>query len=270
MWPLLALGPTGLAAAFELQQSGHACTLFDGAPEPGGRLRSQPTEEELPRDVLDAEIEQILRLGVVLKTGTPICDQETFNAVAEQFDAVLVACGTLNADEIGRFGLKSAGRGISIDRETYATDSPGVFAAGNAVRGNALPIRSVADGKEAAQSINHFLRNEPIQPHRRPFSSRIGQVSSDEMSEFLAGASPIGRAVPNSDDDLQSALPLNKPIGASPAVALPTINASSNIMQSSTVRIPIATLASVRNTKSSDATDRFGLNLASASSANCA
>ncbi len=53
---IVGAGPAGLTAAFYLLQQGHACTLFDAHPLPGGMLRYGIPEYRLPRDALDAEI----------------------------------------------------------------------------------------------------------------------------------------------------------------------------------------------------------------------
>jgi ferredoxin len=198
---IIGAGPTGLAAAYELAQAGHACTLFDDQPKPGGRLRSGTIREQLPSEVLDAEIGQILRLGVELKSGCPIGQEQSPSEVLESFDATLVACGPIDTRQTESWGLKAAQRGIEVQRETYQTSRPGVFAAGLAIRGSGLVIRSVADGKEAAQSIDDFLANRPIRMHGRPFSSRMGRILPEEMSEFLADAAPVERHEPPRGED---------------------------------------------------------------------
>ena len=84
---------------------GHACTLFDENPSPGGRLLSETTEGQLPRDVLRAEIAAITRLGVEVKTGESIGPDAEFAALRTGFDAVLLACGPRHASkrEAGAF-----------------------------------------------------------------------------------------------------------------------------------------------------------------------
>ena len=49
---IIGSGPAGLAAAYYLQIYGHSCTLFDKASEPGGTLRSDIPDEELPKSIL--------------------------------------------------------------------------------------------------------------------------------------------------------------------------------------------------------------------------
>ena len=63
---IVGAGPTGLSAAYYLAQFGHACEIFDENALPGGRLLRETTDAELPRNVIDAEVAAIERLGVVL------------------------------------------------------------------------------------------------------------------------------------------------------------------------------------------------------------
>lgn len=62
---IVGSGPAGLSAAYYLLPQGHACTIFDDHPLPGGMLRYGVSEEALPREVLDAEIAVIRSKSVV-------------------------------------------------------------------------------------------------------------------------------------------------------------------------------------------------------------
>jgi ferredoxin len=92
--------------------------------------------------------------------------------------------------------LTAGRRGLEVNRDTYETERPGLFAAGSAVRGKSLVVRSAADGKEAAACISQFLAGQPIRRPGRPFSSRLGRVADDEMRSFLSAAGPSTRHDP--------------------------------------------------------------------------
>jgi NADPH-dependent 2,4-dienoyl-CoA reductase/sulfur reductase-like enzyme len=57
-------GPAGLSAAYQLALKGHSVTIFDERAELGGMMRYGIPGFRTPRDVLDAEIQRILDLGV--------------------------------------------------------------------------------------------------------------------------------------------------------------------------------------------------------------
>src|SRR6516225_4311152 len=64
---VVGAGPAGLTCAHDLALLGYRVTLFDAAPVVGGMLFLGVPEYRLPRDLLRAEVEQILSLGVDLK-----------------------------------------------------------------------------------------------------------------------------------------------------------------------------------------------------------
>ena len=66
---IVGAGPAGLAAAFFLARKGHAAVIFEAEAQPGGMLRYGIPAFRLPPEVLEAEIQDILDLGVEIKTG---------------------------------------------------------------------------------------------------------------------------------------------------------------------------------------------------------
>jgi len=185
---IVGAGPAGWSAAYYLLQQGHACTIFDENPDPGGRLRRETSEEELPRDVLDADLEPVVRLGAELRMNIRIAGKEAFEELRGKFDAILIACGATAKGQAEAWGLELAPRGVRVDKDTYETSVAGVFAAGNAIRTKGLVVRSVADGKEAAVSIGQYLSSRKVTGPQKPFSTRIGRLEEDELALYLAGA----------------------------------------------------------------------------------
>lgn len=64
---VIGSGPAGLAAAHDLALLGYPVTLFEAAPVPGGMMHLGIPEYRLPRDVLRAQIREILDLGIDLQ-----------------------------------------------------------------------------------------------------------------------------------------------------------------------------------------------------------
>src|SRR5258708_9209016 len=52
---IVGAGPAGLSAAYHLALLGHAVTIRDAGPQPGGMMRYGSPADRLPRDVIDAE-----------------------------------------------------------------------------------------------------------------------------------------------------------------------------------------------------------------------
>jgi NADPH-dependent glutamate synthase beta subunit-like oxidoreductase len=86
-------GPAGLSAAYQLALRGHAVTLFDERAELGGMMRYGIPGFRTPRQVLDAEIQRILDLGVQARTSCRIGTDITMEQIRADFDAVFLGLG---------------------------------------------------------------------------------------------------------------------------------------------------------------------------------
>lgn len=64
---VVGAGPAGLACAHDLAFLGYSVTVFDGATAAGGMLYQGVPEYRLPRDIIRAEVERVLRMGVELQ-----------------------------------------------------------------------------------------------------------------------------------------------------------------------------------------------------------
>jgi formate dehydrogenase major subunit len=90
---IVGAGPAGLAAAHHLLQRGHGTVLFDAHPQPGGMLRYGIPEFRLPRQVLDAEIGLIRKLGAEFRLSKRLGRDFTLDDLRRDFDAVFLAIG---------------------------------------------------------------------------------------------------------------------------------------------------------------------------------
>lgn len=201
---VVGAGPTGLSAAYYLLQSGHACTVIDDRPEPGGMVRYSVPEDRLPHHVIDAEIALIRDLGAEFRTGVCIEDSRSLDALTREFDAVLLAVGKIDDAFAARLGLPWAGHGLRVDKATMMTGRQGVFAAGSAVSPSQAAVRAVADGRSAAIAIDGYLTGTPVDAHERPYSVHIGRLHECEIPVLMAGASESGRVVPPGDGFTES------------------------------------------------------------------
>jgi formate dehydrogenase major subunit len=90
---IVGAGPAGLSAAFYLLREGHACTLFDAHPRPGGMLRYGIPEYRLPRAALDDEIRLIERLGATFRMNVHWGSEFSLADLRGEHDAVFLAIG---------------------------------------------------------------------------------------------------------------------------------------------------------------------------------
>ena len=71
---VVGAGPSGLSAAYHLTRLGHSVTIKDAGAEPGGMMRYGIPKYRLPRDILDAEVNRVLDMGVTLEFNTKVTD----------------------------------------------------------------------------------------------------------------------------------------------------------------------------------------------------
>ena len=92
-WPLSVQAQRAWPPPGELAICGHAVTIYEANPNPGGMLRYGIPAYRLPRDVLDSEIERILAMGVDLKTNVRVGKDIQLDQLRTDHAAVFLATG---------------------------------------------------------------------------------------------------------------------------------------------------------------------------------
>jgi NADPH-dependent glutamate synthase beta subunit-like oxidoreductase/Pyruvate/2-oxoacid:ferredoxin oxidoreductase delta subunit len=124
---VVGAGPAGLSCAYQLARKGYQVTVFEGFPKPGGMLRYGIPTYRLPREVLDAEIQRILDLGVELKCSCIVGKDVPLEQLRKDYQAVFVGIG--------------AQKGIKL--KVPGEDAPNVFSGTdflNAVNRGEAPV----------------------------------------------------------------------------------------------------------------------------------
>jgi NADPH-dependent glutamate synthase beta subunit-like oxidoreductase/Pyruvate/2-oxoacid:ferredoxin oxidoreductase delta subunit len=90
---IVGAGPAGLSCAYQLARRGYPVTVFEAFPQAGGMLRYGIPKYRLPREVLDAEIQKILEVGVELKCDCMVGRDISVGELRQQHQAVFVGIG---------------------------------------------------------------------------------------------------------------------------------------------------------------------------------
>lgn len=69
---VVGAGPSGMSAAYHLRRLGHRVTVREAGPMAGGMMRFGIPKYRLPRDVLDAEMQRIVAMGVTVELNTKV------------------------------------------------------------------------------------------------------------------------------------------------------------------------------------------------------
>ena len=122
---IVGAGPSGMSAAYHLRRLGHRVTVHDAGPFLGGMMRFGIPKYRLPREVLDAEMQRVVDLGVTVKLNSKI-DNILDSMKAGHFDAAFLAVGA----HIGKRAMIPSGDAakivdaISVLRSMEGEDKP--------------------------------------------------------------------------------------------------------------------------------------------------
>lgn len=89
---IVGAGPSGMSAAYHLRRLGHAVTVAEAGPAMGGMMRFGIPKYRLPREVLDAEMQRIVEMGVNVQLNTKVADIAQA-MVDGGYDATFLAVG---------------------------------------------------------------------------------------------------------------------------------------------------------------------------------
>lgn len=104
-------GVEGLTASYFLRRLGHKVSIFESTEKLGGILRYVISDEKLPKEVLDWEIEGILSTGIEHKTGTVMGKDISLNSLMQSGEGmVLVTAGGWDSRQI----MNSSGKSNNI------------------------------------------------------------------------------------------------------------------------------------------------------------
>lgn len=96
---IVGSGPAGLTAGYYLAKLGHSVTIFEALSKAGGMMRVGIPDYRLPKDVLDAEIEEIQSVGVDIKLNTRITSVDWL--FRQGYHAAFLALGAHRGIKLG-------------------------------------------------------------------------------------------------------------------------------------------------------------------------
>jgi glutamate synthase (NADPH) small chain len=141
-WKTVAVigsGPSGLAAADQLNRAGHSVTVFEKSDRIGGLLRYGIPEFKLEKRVLNRRLDLLSAEGVVFHTGVNVGESFAAADLRRDFDAVLLAGGAGQPRDLNIPGRELKGVHFAVDyltqqnRHCEGDEMPWINAAGKRV-----------------------------------------------------------------------------------------------------------------------------------------
>jgi 2-oxoacid:acceptor oxidoreductase delta subunit (pyruvate/2-ketoisovalerate family) len=164
---VVGAGPSGLSVAYHLRQLGHQVQLVDASEKLGGMMRYGIPAYRLPRDVLDAEIDRVIALGVEVKLNHTVHDIERERHDGG-FDAVYLGVGAQLAK---RVAIPSGDSARILDAVSYlhqvADDNPPQLGRRVVVYGGgdtALDAARTARRLDASEAVIVYRRTREQMP----------------------------------------------------------------------------------------------------------
>ena len=131
-------GPSGLAAAQQLNRAGHAVTVFEKADRIGGLLRYGIPDFKLEKRVLDRRLEQMMAEGVQFQTNAHVGGNIPAQDLRKEFDAVVLTGGAENPRDLNVSGREL--KGIYFAMQFLPQQN-------KVVAGDTIPDQILATGK---------------------------------------------------------------------------------------------------------------------------
>lgn len=123
---IIGSGPAGLAAAHDLALLGFSVTVYESESTLAGMLALGVPEYRLPRDLIRAEVDVILGLGVKAVTNCAVGRDVSLAELRQRHDAVIIAVGLKKSRQISIPGVDAEGvlGGVEFLREVAMGTPP--------------------------------------------------------------------------------------------------------------------------------------------------
>ena len=97
---IIGSGPSGLAAAQQLNRAGHSVTVFERDAKVGGLLRYGIPDFKMEKNVIDRRLDILVEEGITFKTNAHVGKDVSVETIKADFDAVLLCGGATVRREI--------------------------------------------------------------------------------------------------------------------------------------------------------------------------
>lgn len=116
-------GPSGLAVADQLNRRGHLVTVFERSDRIGGLLMYGIPNMKLEKQIIDRKVKIMEEEGIIFVTGADVGKNKKAEELLQEFDRVVLACGSSNPRDLSAPGRDAKGIYFAVDFLTRNTKS---------------------------------------------------------------------------------------------------------------------------------------------------
>lgn len=112
---VIGSGPSGLAAADQLNKRGHSVTVFERSDRIGGLLMYGIPNMKLEKNIIERKVNIMKDEGITFITGIDIGKDKKAAELLKEYDRILLACGSSNPRDIKAEGRDAKGIYFAVD-----------------------------------------------------------------------------------------------------------------------------------------------------------
>ena len=112
---VIGSGPSGLAAADQLNKRGHSVTVFERSDRIGGLLMYGIPNMKLDKTIIERRLDVMREEGITFRTSVNVGKDISFEELNKEFDRIVLACGASNPRDIKADGRDANGIYFAVD-----------------------------------------------------------------------------------------------------------------------------------------------------------
>ena len=154
-------GPSGLAAADQLNKRGHQVTVFERSDRVGGLLMYGIPNMKLDKAVIERRINIMKEEGIEFVTGADIGNNYKASRLLKEYDSVILACGASNPRDINVPGCEAKGIYFAVDflKKTTKSLLDSNFEDGNFISAKGKNVLVIGGGDTGNDCVGTCIRH---------------------------------------------------------------------------------------------------------------
>ena len=158
---VIGSGPSGLAAADQLNKRGHSVTVYERHDRIGGLLMYGIPNMKLEKSIIDRKVKVMEEEGVTFLTGVDVGKDVKAAKLLAEYDRVILACGASNPRDIQAPGRDAKGIYFAVDFLSQNTKSllDSNFADGKYVNTKGKNVVIIGGGDTGNDCVGTVIRH---------------------------------------------------------------------------------------------------------------
>ena len=157
---IVGSGPSGLAAAQQLNRAGHSITVLERSEYIGGLLRLGIPDFKMEKSVIERRIKQMESEGIIFKTSTDVGNDISGSELLDNYDAVLLTIGSTIPRDLNIPGRELPGVHFAMEFLTQQNrvNSGQIFSSSNRINAEGKRVLILGGGDTGSDCLGTAIR----------------------------------------------------------------------------------------------------------------